>query len=155
MTQSTDFIEHLAALAQKATPGDWRAARFSSIVGSPITAQPDPKKNTVVLAGVHGAFGEAYQAEVEANAALIVLLHNSIPAILALGRERDALAIESAWLRETIRDHIVSAFIDGATQVHNHWAAGNVENDPDFTEAAYDYAASIAIGSQALEGDSQ
>lgn len=59
------------------TEGPWKAAPFSSIVGCPITAQPDPKRNTVVIAGVHGAFGDDYLAEVEANARLIVAACNS------------------------------------------------------------------------------
>lgn len=53
------------------TPGPWRATAFSSVVGCPIMAQPDPKRNSVIVAGVHGAFGDDYQGEVEANAALI------------------------------------------------------------------------------------
>lgn len=53
------------------TPGPWRATKFSSVVGCPITAQPDKSQNTVVIAGVHGAFGDDYRAEVEANALLI------------------------------------------------------------------------------------
>lgn len=55
----------------KHTPGPWRATNFSSVVGCPITAQPDKTKNTVVIAGVHGAAGDDYRAEVEANARLI------------------------------------------------------------------------------------
>jgi hypothetical protein len=55
----------------KFTPGPWTAAPFSSVVGCPITAQPDPKQNTIILAGVHGSFGDDYRAEVEANAHLI------------------------------------------------------------------------------------
>jgi hypothetical protein len=64
------------------TPGPWKAAPFSSIVGWPISAQPDPKRNTVIIAGVHGFFGEDYRAEVEANARLIA----AAPELLAACR---------------------------------------------------------------------
>jgi len=67
----TDDLTEIEALARKATPGEWRATKFSSVVGCPITTQPDPTKNTVVIAGVHGAFGADYRAEAEANAAHI------------------------------------------------------------------------------------
>lgn len=53
------------------TKGPWKASKFSSVVGCAISTQPDPKKNTVIIAGVHGSFGDDYRAEVEANAALI------------------------------------------------------------------------------------
>ena len=61
------------------TPGPWKAAPFSSVVGCPITAQPDPKQNTIVVAGTRGAFGEDYRGEIEANARLIA----SAPELLA------------------------------------------------------------------------
>jgi hypothetical protein len=34
------------------TPGPWRACAFSSIVGCPVTAQPDKTKNTFNVCGV-------------------------------------------------------------------------------------------------------
>lgn len=66
-------LAEIRALAEAATPGDWRAVAFSSVVGCPIMTQPDKTKNSVVIAGVHGAFGDDYRAEVEANAAFIGL----------------------------------------------------------------------------------
>ena len=42
--------------------------------------------------------------------------------------------------REAIHDMIVKAYIAGATDVHNNWQE---DRDPDFTEAAHDYAASL------------
>lgn len=91
MTDTTASLDALEALLAKATPGEWKAAAFSSAVGCPITAQPDPKRNTVVLAGVHGAFRDDYAAEVQANAALIVALHNTAPALIAKARRVEAL----------------------------------------------------------------
>jgi hypothetical protein len=36
-----------------------------------------------------------------------------------------------------VRDAVIKAYIAGATDVHEHWQE---DNDPDFTEAAHDYA---------------
>lgn len=82
--------------AEKATPGEWRATKFSSVVGCPITTQPDPTKNTVVIAGVRGAFGDDYRSEVEANAAWVALSQpKNIIALLdaldAAAGEREAM----------------------------------------------------------------
>lgn len=97
MTNITASLDALEALLAKATPGEWKAAPFSSAVGCPITAQPDPKRNTVVLAGVHGAFRDDYAAEVQANAALIVALRNAAPDLIAKARRVEEL---EAALRE-------------------------------------------------------
>lgn len=43
-------------------------------------------------------------------------------------------------LRESLRDHIINAYVEGAYQVHTHWQE---DADPDFGEAASDYAASV------------
>lgn len=64
------------------TPGPWKASPFSSIVGCPISAQPDPKRNTIVIGSVHGAAAEdreGYRAEVEANARLISAAPEMLP----------------------------------------------------------------------------
>jgi hypothetical protein len=61
-------------MAAKHTPGPWKAAPYSSVVGCPVSAQPDKRKNTFVVAGVHGAAAEdddERRLEVEANARLI------------------------------------------------------------------------------------
>lgn len=48
------------------TPGPWTANRYSSVVGLPVSAQPDPKQNTIIICGVRGDRETA-----EANAHLI------------------------------------------------------------------------------------
>jgi hypothetical protein len=56
------------------TPGPWKVAPYSSVVGCPITAQPDPTKNTILIAGTRSAVStddEGFRSEVEANARLI------------------------------------------------------------------------------------
>jgi hypothetical protein len=45
------------------------------------------------------------------------------------------------------KDALVAAYTAGATDTHNWWAAGNVEREADFTEAAHDYA-DAALASQ-------
>lgn len=45
-----------------------------------------------------------------------------------------------------LKDARVAAYEAGATAVHEWWSAGNVESEPDFTEAAQDYAAAQALG---------
>lgn len=58
----------------KHTPGPWKACAFSSVVGCPITAQPDPNASTIVVAGTRSAMAadsEGFRQEVEANARLI------------------------------------------------------------------------------------
>lgn len=88
-----------AAMAA-ATEGEWHRTSFSSVVGCVITSQPDPKRNTVTLAGVHGAFGDDYRGEVIANANAIVALHNAYPALTA---HIDAQAKRIAELREALQ----------------------------------------------------
>lgn len=46
---------------------------------------------------------------------------------------------------EELRDMIANAYAAGATDTHNWWAAGNVEGEADFGEAASDYAASVIV----------
>jgi hypothetical protein len=65
---------------QKHTPTPWRAGSYSSIVGVPIMAQPDPKQNTIIVAGTRSAAAttpDGFRAEVEANAAFIVRAVNA------------------------------------------------------------------------------
>lgn len=42
----------------KHTPGPWHAAPYSTVVGCPITAQPDPMKNAIIVAGTRSATGD-------------------------------------------------------------------------------------------------
>ena len=64
------------------TPTPWKASPYSSIVGIAISAQPDPNKNTVVLAGTMGTFSDDHQVESEANAAFIVRAVNNHEALV-------------------------------------------------------------------------
>lgn len=109
MVNTPTSLDALEALLAKATPGEWKAAPFSSAVGCPITAQPDPKRNTVVLAGVHGAFRDDYAAEVQANAALIVALRNAAPDLIAKARRAEELEAAAIALRD---DLLLRAQID-------------------------------------------
>ncbi len=72
------MTDDLRKLSEEATAGPWRATSYSSIVGCPITAQPDPTRNTRVVAGVHGDRDEA-----TANARFIVAAVNHVRARLA------------------------------------------------------------------------
>jgi hypothetical protein len=58
--------------------------------------------------------------------------------ILAIPRIHAAIAAHDSAMAETLRDAVVAAYIAGATDVHNNWQE---DRDPDFTEAAHDYAA--------------
>lgn len=51
-------------------------------------------------------------------------------------------------LEEERRDAIIAAYIAGALAVHKNWQE---DRDPDFTEAAHDYASDAALSSN-LEG---
>lgn len=46
-------------------------------------------------------------------------------------------------LRTPIWDALASAYATGATDVHNSWIAGTNGGEPDFGEAASDYAACV------------
>ena len=68
----------------KHTPGPWNAAPFSSVVGCPIMAQPDPKKNSILVAVTQSAVAEdsaGFRAEVEANARLITAAPDLLVAV--------------------------------------------------------------------------
>jgi hypothetical protein len=41
------------------TPGPWTASPFSSVVGSAITAQPNPAENQRLIAGVYSSMEDA------------------------------------------------------------------------------------------------
>jgi len=51
-----------------------------------------------------------------------------------------------------VRAVVIAAYEAGATDVHNHWAAGNHEREADFTEAAHDYA-DCALSTATRQGD--
>lgn len=90
------------------TPGPWTAAPFSSVVGCPITAQPDKTKNTILVAGTRSAVAEdpaEFRAEVEANARLIA----AAPDMLQFVR------LQLAWLQHikpqvTARESVMLGF---------------------------------------------
>jgi hypothetical protein len=50
---------------------------------------------------------------------------------------RVACAAYESAVSERVRDAVIKAYIAGATDVHEHWQE---DSDPDFTEAAHDYA---------------
>ena len=66
----------------KHTPTPWSFGGYSSYMGVQIMAQPDPKKNTIIIASARSAQAEepkAFREEVEANAAHIVHCVNTYP----------------------------------------------------------------------------
>ena len=69
--------------------------------------------------------------------------------LAALAEERDAAEAEAAALREALRDEIVMAYEQGALDVHLNWQE---DRDPDFSEAASDYAASRAALKENYDG---
>ncbi len=58
------------------TPGPWRASPPSSVVGIAITAQPDPKKNSELIASVRS--GVANAALIEAAPDLLASLEELV-----------------------------------------------------------------------------
>ena len=61
----------------------------------------------------------------------------------------DNAEAEAAALREALRDEIVMAYEQGALDVHLNWQE---DRDPDFSEAASDYAASRAALKENYDG---
>lgn len=51
-----------------------------------------------------------------------------------------ATGCQSLVLGEALREAVIAAYIQGAMDVHNNWQE---DRDPDFTEAAHDYASSL------------
>ena len=64
-----------------------------------------------------------------------------VPATEGMIARVEAAEAEAAALREALRDEIVMAYEQGALDVHLNWQE---DRDPDFSEAASDYAASRA-----------
>jgi hypothetical protein len=62
---ASDGRPSVAAILPTRRP--WRLGEYSSVVGLPITAQPDPTQNTVNICSFRGE-----RAEAEANAALVM-----------------------------------------------------------------------------------
>lgn len=54
-----------------------------------------------------------------------------------------AIATMFERLRTPIWDALAAAYATGATDVHNSWIAGTNGGEPDFGEAASDYAACV------------
>lgn len=54
-----------------------------------------------------------------------------------------AIATMFERLRTPIWDALAAAYATGATDVHNSWVAGTNGGEPDFGEAASDYAACV------------
>ena len=72
------------------TPPPWRSHPYSSVVGCPITAQPDPTKDTI---NITATIGEQEQAE--PNAAFIVHACNAHEELVAV---LEMFADENAWM---------------------------------------------------------
>lgn len=83
----TPFLEQLAALGETATPENWRVSGASLDGFQPIMAP----------GGIIVAMLSKLSANSANDAALIILLRNSIPAILALGRREAALRNALKW----------------------------------------------------------
>lgn len=91
------------------TPGPWKAAPYSSVVGCPISAQPDPEKNTILVAGTRSAVAETpegFRAEVEANARLIA----AAPEIY------EALTQAVGWFQQYADGHTAEGDADKAAR---------------------------------------
>lgn len=62
---------------------------------------------------------------------------------LCLRQADAAIATMFERLRTPIWDALAAAYTTGATDVHNSWIAGTNGGEPDFGEAASDYAACV------------
>lgn len=71
-------------MTPKYTPAPWQAGKYSSIVGVPITAQPDKTKNTMVIVGTQQARSKE---EAIANANLIAAAPELLEALEAVNKE--------------------------------------------------------------------
>ena len=111
----TDLIERLEALAGKVTPGPLMAQEdpcddqdYKVLV---TTAQTRTFPGTWVMRAEHNwreaEYGDRRISwkEAEANAALIVALHNALPTIIA-ALETVALIRDEDWLEERISDSL-------------------------------------------------
>ncbi len=75
------------------TPGPWKASPYSSIVGCAVTAQPDPRANTVLVAAVRSG---------QANARLIAAAPKMLAALKAVVGVADRDTVEFARARAVI-----------------------------------------------------
>jgi hypothetical protein len=64
-----------------------------------------------------------------------------------MAQARAAVAACESAVTERVRDAVIKAYIAGATDVHEHWQE---DNDPDFTEAAHDYASAALTSTDAV-----
>jgi hypothetical protein len=106
----------------KHTPTPWSFGGYSSYMGVQIMAQPDPKKNTIIIASTRSAQAEepkAFREEVEANAAHIVHCVNAYPDLVEALKEIAGSQYQTAIAGEVISvefDHqrIARAALDKA-----------------------------------------
>lgn len=96
MSTTTTDADRVGAVAGH-TPGRWRATPYSSVIGAGVMVQPDPARNSWVLAMVQGQSGP----EAEANARLIAAAPDMLAALRAVQRldyfqEHNALARQVA-----------------------------------------------------------
>lgn len=62
-----------------------------------------------------------------------------------LAKARTTSLAAQDGLVEALRDALAAAYVAGATDVHNAWVEGVNGGEPDFGEAGWDYAHSIAL----------
>lgn len=98
MTHSTMTQDDLDRFAGH-TPGPWKACAFSSIVGCPVTAQPDKTKNTFNVCGVAAPVS---REENIANARLIAAAPDLLAQIQSLTAENIALKARVEELRKAL-----------------------------------------------------
>ena len=73
------------------TPGPWTARAYSSVLGLPVSAQPDAEANAVIICGVRGE-----QKTAEANAHLIAAAPDLLAALKEAERYLEYLGGETA-----------------------------------------------------------
>lgn len=74
------------------------------------------------------------------------------PTCLALIARTNAAEAECDRLREEQRDSVVAAYVAGATAVHENWQE---DRDPEFQEAAWDYAAALSRHSPNIQNSTE
>jgi hypothetical protein len=83
--------------APQFTPAPWHAGSFSSIVGVPVMAQPDPMKNTFNVCGVAAPVS---REENIANARLIAAapeLYEALDAIVRSANQERVRTLGGLW----------------------------------------------------------
>ncbi len=111
-------IAELEALAAKAVPGPYSEKELYGafyVVGA----------DEMILAHCYKGLDQSF----------ILRLLNNLPAIIA--------ALKAQQPDEAMVDLLSAAYDTGATDVHNSWVEGTNDAEPDFGEAANDYARAV------------